>query len=108
MFLFKLFFFPAIVQIWDAAPQRPNNVVIFADDIGFANIGGFGSDIETLKWLRIVLPLFDGHPLRPHRGQLHGPNFCDRYHLTLERAVITPPLSSDTRTDPSVLHRSSQ
>jgi hypothetical protein len=54
-----------------------------------------------------VLPLFDGHPLRPHRGQLHGPNFCDRYHLTLERAVITPPLSSDTRTDPSVLHRSS-
>ena len=78
MFLFKLFFFPAIVQIWNAAPQRPNTIVIFADDIGFSDIGGFGSDIETPKWLRIVLPLFDGHPLRPHRGHLHGLNFCDR------------------------------
>ena len=37
-----------------APPQRPNVVVILGDDLGFADLGSFGSEIKTPNLDRLV------------------------------------------------------
>jgi arylsulfatase len=38
---------PSVVSAQSAAPDRPNFLVIMADDIGYSDIGAFGGNIDT-------------------------------------------------------------
>ncbi|MBI1312231.1 sulfatase-like hydrolase/transferase, partial [bacterium] len=38
---------PSVTSATDAKPARPNIVIIVCDDMGFSDLGCFGSEIDT-------------------------------------------------------------
>ncbi len=47
IYLIALLFIACIAHLNAQKPARPNIIVILADDMGYSDIGCFGSEIET-------------------------------------------------------------
>ena len=82
--LTKIFFFLILISCSESEIPKKNFIIILADDLGYSDLGSFGSEINTpnidmLAQEGVIMSNFHTHHYVLHLGQC----FCQEMIITL-------------------------